>query len=672
MAQVIAWMAVQRVVASRRSWTGEVPGSSVFGWADGTFPEADSQPAPATWYGWVLGAGAYALLVLFTLRSVALAPAGSWIGGGEIEGWLWRYWWMKQVVAGAFAGAGPLYGIHTFLVAGSYPEFGNLLDLQVFSWPLELALGAPAHHNAKVFLLLWLDCLAFWWFLSSLWGRSAAAWLGGLVYGLNPYFLFEIANGRLRQAVAFTIPLFLLYLYRSWRQGDRRSTVLAGAWLGLTAAFYLYYGLFLGLFGCLFLAWHGLVGRRLPHAPGLLPRLLATVGVGFLVAAPFALFYLQGALGLGSENLEVAPYGTAFPALESVSAPQGTARPENLLAGSQKRFLEESLPLDALWNPSLYHALPLIPLLLALVPWGGSRRAPWLWGATFLGFLVLSFGPYLSLGVHSRVYLSEVPMPYLSFYRWLPFFSRLFSPARLEVMVYAALAILVTLRVREIAGWRRGAAWAAVVLATLGTMVQLELAGVVPLPTVQLGVAPYYYLLAEQPPTGLIEVPFQTGDYLEYNQTVHDQKVLWSFAERGVPPGYPPGHQAWLAREQGVEGNSFVTWLAALNRDPLRPRDFQKADLEALVRSGYRLLVLHERGCYYLDPQGGERLYFRLLAHFRKVLGEPAAYTDEPVYRGLQGRWPAEEQDPAWYRVAVFYLGKREGPTTVGRNQAGP
>ncbi len=663
-------MAVARVVSSRETRIRRTWGKAVEAWQDGTFPK---EGLPGSAYSprlWVLGGGLYLLAVLLAVRSLALAPEGSWIGGGEIEGWLWRYWWMKQLIAGAWAGSGPLYALYVTLVSGSYPEFGNLLDLQVFSWPLEILFGEPGHHNFKVVLILLANCLACWWFLSRLWGENPGSWLGGLLFGVNPYFVFEISNGRLRQAVAFAIPLFALYLYRSWRHGGGRPTLLAGLFLGLTAAFYFYYGVFLGLFCLLFLVWHVWSGRHQPHARGVLARLLGIAAIGVLFSLPFGLFYIEEAFG--PNVLEVAPYGTAFPALEEMTAPQGTIRPENLLAGSQRRFLRESLPLDALWNPLLPHALPGAMLVLAFFPWGSSRRIPWLWLATFFGFLVLSFGPYLSLGESSRVFLAGVPMPYLLLYRWVPLFSRLFAPGRLEVLVYLALAVLVCLRVQGLRLRRPTLGLLIAALAAAGMWVQMEVARILPFPTVRLGVAPYYHLLGDRPPFGLIEVPHRTGDYLEFNQTVHGQKVLGSFAQSGVPPGYPPGHQAWLAGKFEDPGNSFVIHLEALNRDPMRPAPFSRQDLHALARDGYRLLILHERGCYYLDPDRGERIFFAMLEHFRGHLGEPILHTDEPVHEGLLGRQTLDDRDPAWYRMAIFRLPGQEGHPTSGRTEPKP
>jgi hypothetical protein len=663
-------MAVARVVSFCEARTRKTWGNLREEWEDVTFPpEGSGEPSPSALL-WVWAGGLYLGIVLLAVRSLVLAPEGSWIGGGEIEGWLWRYWWMKQLIAGAWLGSGPLGALYVALVSGSYPEFGNLLDLQVLSWPLESVFGTPGYYNLKVGLVLLLNCLACWWFLSRIWGAQVGSWLGGLLFGLNPYFVFEISNGRMRQAVAFAIPLFILFLYRSWRHGGGRPTLLAGVFLGITAAFYFYYGVFLGLFCLLFLVWHVCSGRHRPHAPGFLLRMLGIVAIGVIFSAPFGLFYLEEAFG--PNVLEVAPYGTAFPALEEMTAPQGTTRPENLLAGSQRRFLRESLPLDALWNPRLPHALPLAMLALVFFPWGVSRRVPWLWLATFLGFLVLSFGPLLSLGESFRVYLPWLPMPYLLFYRWVPLFSRLFAPGRLEVLVYLALAVLVCLRVKDLAGRRPGLGLLVACLAATGMWAQMEETRVLPFPTVRLGVAPYYYLLGDRPPFSLIEVPYRTGDYLEFNQTVHGQRSLGSFAQSGVPPGYPPGHQAWLAGKFEDPGNSFVAHLEALNREPTRPEPYREEDLDSLVQDGYRLLILHERGCYYLDRDGGERLYFALLEHFRKQLGDPVLHTDEPVHAGLLGRQRLDDRDPAWYRMAVFRLQDQEGRKTARRTLQKP
>ena len=231
-------MAVARVVSFCEARTRKTWGNLREEWEDVTFPpEGSGEPSPSALL-WVWAGGLYLGIVLLAVRSLVLAPEGSWIGGGEIEGWLWRYWWMKQLIAGAWLGSGPLGALYVALVSGSYPEFGNLLDLQVLSWPLESVFGTPGYYNLKVGLVLLLNCLACWWFLSRIWGAQVGSWLGGLLFGLNPYFVFEISNGRMRQAVAFAIPLFILFLYRSWRHGGGRPTLLAGVFLGITAAVY--------------------------------------------------------------------------------------------------------------------------------------------------------------------------------------------------------------------------------------------------------------------------------------------------------------------------------------------------------------------------------------------------------------------------------------------------
>ncbi|MBK7758698.1 MAG: hypothetical protein IPI35_20335 [Deltaproteobacteria bacterium] len=66
------------------------------------------------------------------------------IGGGELGGWLWRYWWhFTELEAIAASDLSFTDRVLTFLSLGRYPETGNILDVLFVSFPLSLIWDLP-------------------------------------------------------------------------------------------------------------------------------------------------------------------------------------------------------------------------------------------------------------------------------------------------------------------------------------------------------------------------------------------------------------------------------------------------------------------------------------------------------------------------------------------------
>lgn len=650
-------------MAKTLSWAAHLKGRGESEARDISFPAGDPPIVIGSWPSRV-GAGLFfAFFVLFIMRNLGGAAKGTVVGGGEIESWLWRYWWLKEVLSEAFTQGGWLYGLRVFFSAGSYPEYGNVLDLQLISYPLEYLVGMPLCYNLKVFLVIWFNCLACWWFLTRTWGPGTGAWIGGLLYGLNPFFLNEISCGRVRQAVAFAIPLFMLHLYRSWRTGSQSDTLLAGLFWGITSAFYLYYGLFVGFFWLLVLGWHLVFGRQHAHMSGFVGRMLFMALVAMVVVTPFVAHY-------GSQVREgrlsgIVSYGTSLPRPEIVGHKPANTAVLAPLEQWHKRFVKGALPLNSLWSVHSAQALPLAIVLLVFLPGSINKRWPWLWLAAFAGFFVLCLGPYLMVNDLTREYVANQALPYAYLYKWLPGFSRLFAPQQLAVMVYLSLAVLLCIRVHESSFRTRDYVAMAAFASGIFFIVQLEYAQVSPLSTVQVDTAPLFYVLGEQRGDDMIDVPLGIGNYLKFNQTVHGQRSLGLVEAPALPSGLSGGKAAELANCPVPSSNKFVSFLKSINYSySTAGKKYSAADVGALRKQGYKLLVLHERGCQILDGKQGTLIYFRLLAYFRQQFGEPIIYGDEPVYAGLEGRATGDERSPVWCRMAVFSL---EGPGTSAK-----
>jgi hypothetical protein len=165
--------------------------------------------------------------------------------------------------------------------------------------------GAPlAAYNLAFLLSFFLSAAAAYGLCYSLTKSAAAALIGGLVFGFNPYRGAHLPH--LELLSSYWLPLVLLGLHQ-W------SVTLQGRWLAVTSGALVmqaltsgYYFVFLGVLLALWLIWF--TPRRLPLVDYL--RLGAALGVPVLLAAPVFLSYRQAhqALGLSRGIGEIEIY----------------------------------------------------------------------------------------------------------------------------------------------------------------------------------------------------------------------------------------------------------------------------------------------------------------------------------------------------------------------------
>lgn len=634
--------------------------------------------------------------------------ATHYVGGGEIEGWLWRYWWLKQVLHTIWTRPGLALGtrIHLSLQSSLYPEFGNIVDLTLVSIPLEHMLGAPLYYNVKIVGVLALNGLCAYALLRSLGAHRSAAWLGGVIFGFNPYFMFELANGRMRQAIGFAMPLYALYQWRMWIGGGTRNAVLAAFWWAVASWLYLYYGMWIFFFNIVFWGWAMLWGRRLsarasPDARKASPLPPADTAAGsavptldffknvllmhvvaLLLVLPCVMPYFE--VLRGGHALHEVTYLSDIPPLSRLlSLPPGRPAPGQEQLYSMQRFIFMSLSADFPWSLGSRRVVPLGFTLLALLPlvaWRWRGRGPTartlglgagaLWLCCGLLFYLLSLGPYLKSGSGMHTHFVDYPpgirMPYVSLFKYVPFFSRQFSPLRNVIMVYLSVAVLAALNLTWMTEQRRLLGLVVALLIASCGLGQMRASGSIPLSTVDLQAPTYYARLHLGPRDGLIELPFHAGDYTDYLQTVHGHKVLMGWADAGVPRGFPPGRVAWLAKHQDVMDNAFIRFLESLNTDPEHPSRFTRRSVTQLRQMGYPYMILHERGVsiFNPDPRRAAIQYEAMRRVLEVYFGPPLFDTTEIVPIG------PDPDAPERRRVAVFRLKLAVNPSTTNLAQA--
>ena len=640
-----------------------------------------------------LGRRARAGLELLAAAALALAGALTWpalpnlgeviIGGGELGGWMWRYGWhFGEVEAIGQSELGPLESLFTFLSLGRYPETGNILDILLLSFPLQLFWDLPAHYNLKIFLILVLDGLCGYALARRFTTSRSAALAASLVAVINPVALQDLYGSGLRQVLLWWMLLFPALLDRAEKLRTPGAGLLAGACLGLVGAFYWFYGLFAGIFLILWAAdfgwrrWRGAgVALELRRAARwLVPLGVAVVAVAGTFVLPYVVGEGEAAAGAqaGGSALPEVSFLLSFPEYDQIA--EAPLRPSNYaenVLSSLNRTIVSAWALDYLWRPSYFRPLPAIVLWLGVLPAllirerpGGRSR---FWLAIFTLFFLTSLGPFLKIGTSLDHTSSEVLkftflgedrvvrlLPFTWMFKGVPGFSRMFAPYRVASMVVVASGVLVACGIGRIpnAWLRRGVAAAAIAATFAQTLYRFELGPIqegdiapsmwrAPVPVSAMQVPEWYRGLDPDAGEGIIELPLeQQQDVLYFYQLTHGHKVYRSWA---TPPAIPPafrdedggaaGEKMRYLAQEDMAGASAEAVLLQLGRDPAGVELAASLGVEPFAQlalaGNYRWLIIHERGYFLEDPRRGYQMYRAAVRGFTEWLGyDPAA---EPV-----------------------------------------
>ena len=629
-------------------------------------PEKEEKPSALYWIP--------AIIILFI---ISLIPAWKvlpkisthYLGGGELEGWLWRYWWFKQLIGSLWAQGSKNWGliIYTYLCAGNYPETGNVFDWQTFSLVLEPIFGDPTAYNFKIILILFCNGIAGYSLTKYLTKKPLLAIIGGAVLILNPYVVYEISNGRPRQAMLFSLPLFVMYLVDNYKTLSLKSGILAGFWLGVSAAVYLFYGMAALFFGLIFV----IVQLFIDHTKFTFTHVKYVVVIMLiflLISGPFSFRYIE--LVLKKEKLPETSYGRDFPHLDFLLQKNVEVDPRDPLAQSLLRYRSDSAPVLYPFRIKYGLNIPLIVSLFAFIPLLFIRPVPWIWFLSFMFYYVLSLGPYLRFGYGDDNYIRiaqgrPIPLLYAFFFKYIPFFSRLFAPIRMMGMMYICLCALLLTNLDYIINKSRNAIGflkkinirlmdgIITLIFLIAIVSQMLYAHQLPISLTEINYPAVYDKMAKNNENfGVIELPFRVGDFGNYYQMYHGKKVLWGWTYGSIPSGFPKSRATFLAAIDPIRENSFVRYLEELNREPEAPPKFKESDLRRIGRMGYKYVILHERGCKELNPDHGELLYDYFLHHLQKALGPPVETGIEKMSWKIRG----DDDKDKELRVTVFEI----------------
>jgi len=571
---------------------------------------------------------------------------------GDLAGTVWINWLIRQCF---FDWSNFAHTYYNFYPHGKQlvVQIGSYID-SIFTIPLQLLFGFPLYYNIECFAIMIFSAYGGYLLVRHLCGDWRAAFLGGAFNGFNFLTFRELEVGRATQAVVGWVPIYIYFLYRTREERSFKYPLLAGLFLGLSAAGYWFYALWGGFFTIIFLAYYAFADPKTVRNKAFWLRMVVVLLVGFLVALPFGWPYLTMAIHQQTIPGVEKPH---FPSWETIRFQRDTVNVNLLLIISDSHeagYIVKLTPLMFILG---------VGLLLFRHP----RKWPWLWIASLGFFYLLSLGPFLHLGRSPLEYswnghLEAVKLPFLWLFHHFPFFSRFTWPGRVAPMVFLCLSVLAGINLAALFSSSLRKAWYAVLIILILTPLAVAQVGLkqipryydyfpniyFPMPTAPVPIPPFYTELAREPGDfALIEIPFRNCQNAILYQTIHGKK-LWGGMSEAMDEWVPPEHLK-MVRE-----NSVLDYFNLLNDHQVNVLMVKEKDLQILNRYRFRYVILQKANCWLPPPntfrivdEAEARSRLRRLQEACRLLFGAPIYTDN--------------------RIEVFVIGNRiVGPSGKG------
>jgi hypothetical protein len=464
-----------------------------------------------------------------------------------------------------------------------YPRTLAYSELLLGNALLALPVTAIAHnpvlgYNVALLLSFFLTALGAYLLVLTLTRSPGAGMAAGIIFAFSSYRMTNLAQAQL--LTTQWLPFALLAWCQLMRRPRARYAIILTLFFCLQALSSFYYGILLALallvLTMLELA-PAILSRPTPHTSHITHHAsrtthhasriasLALAGAGsLLLILPFALPYFQVQHQLGFERslADSEPFSASL--AQYAMAPAGSLLYGRLLPADDTP-LAGGYPVDALF-PGL------VALVLGL--WGvvrGRGRSRWSFLVLLAAAWILSLGPRLYLAPGKPAGLG-VSLPYAWLYAVVPGFKAMRAPARFDILLALALAVLAGYGV---AALRRAALPSRLVrpavIPVLVSAVILEsvvwpAAHAEPVPVGD-AVPPVYRWLAHaegERPTTILELPMAFtpgGPQLEYQvlSTYH-----WSTTPDGYSGFIPPKHGQIVYEMERFSSERSVSMLQAL------------------------------------------------------------------------------------------------------------
>jgi hypothetical protein len=289
--------------------------------------------------------------------------------------------------------------------------------------------------NAMILLSFLFSGFGAYLLASHVTGNRLASWVAGVIYAFMPFHSLNRVS--LHLLAVECIPFTILSLVRLCEKPSPQRAVLLGLCFALTYYSSLEYALYLVMFSGLWMVYKLLFTFRDIRRKHVL-ALAGSCVIFLLLTSPLLLQQMKAYSAYDSalrQDFEEVTFWS--PALLSFVTPS-RVHPWYGQALASAGELTDARPQK--WGMRSETSIGWVALGLAIIGLLGQRNSHRIfWSLLALFFFLLSLGPFLRV---TGEWFSEIPLPYLLMYEWVPLFRTGRDPTRFIPLAMLMLSIL--------------------------------------------------------------------------------------------------------------------------------------------------------------------------------------------------------------------------------------
>ncbi|MCP4539323.1 MAG: hypothetical protein GY832_19480 [Chloroflexi bacterium] len=515
------------------------------------------------------------LLVYVTLTIMMTWPLTAQLGthlagNGDMMVHQWTFWWVKQSI---LSGHSPFYTDLMFYPQGASLAAHNFAWFHIIAWlPLQAIVGNIAAYNLIFIVAFALNGFAMYLLAHEMTGSKPAAFIGGLVGGFWPYALSHYEHPNL--IVTCWVPLALVYLRRTLKNGQKRDALLTAFFLFLTGLTRWHLLIMGGIIIGLYLLYKCLTEKACRSRRTVSMLVLVGLVTGILLILPAAPVAIAQLTRTNPEDIFLDEQTTGQTDLLAYVLPSHY----NPLWGDAVLPLYEKFKVNQVYVPVLGYTVIALALYGAATNWPQAR----FWILAAVVYVALAIGPQLR--INGQLY-PQIPMPY----RLVgdAFFIRVLrKPDRFNVFLGLPLGMLASLGIQAMLHRRPFSQRPFLLIGIAGTLILAEYCPI-PYTTTLPAIPAWYGQLAQEPGQfGILDLPTHSHTYDKHYmlyQTTHAKPLVVGHVSR------PPRETLAF-----IESVPYLTYARQHNAMDPALTDVSH-QLRPLARANVRYIVLHKK-----------------------------------------------------------------------------
>lgn len=456
------------------------------------------------------------IICIFTLLSLLLTYPlilhfTTHIPGVNGDGWfiVWSMWQFKESVLKLHT---PYFSHYIFYPTGVYLILSEITPLNSFlSIPLQLLFGLIPAYNILFLFSFILSGYSAYKLSEYFTKEKSVSFVSGVIYAFSPFHFAHALGGHLNILSSGWIPLYILYLFKTFDKPNYKNAIIGGFFLSLLTLSSLYYLLLTAVFTVFFIFYKFFVEKQ-------------SLQKFFYFIPLFPTFFI-----LTSHYIIPVGIEAVFTNYSKTGGIETLAFSADLAAFFLPTSLHPILPRNIIFSGNAfennvfigYSVLCLIFFSLKLKE---NKLKFWKWA--LLLFFILSLGPFLKI----LNTLLDFPLPYVLLYFFFPFFSSTRTPSRFDVFVMLCAGIIVAYALLEIIKYLRGRKY--MVCGCISALIIFEFLAI-PFPLSDSFIPPFYVNISKEKEDFVIlnlpilyEFNELEGAKNLYYQTIHKKRMI--------------------------------------------------------------------------------------------------------------------------------------------------